>query len=131
MRRPRLRVWWLMVAVLGVSLALWFAVIERRRAAFKAKAEFFASEQSWDGVVVFVSWTPEALQDGSAAQWYKDYTKHFDVRWMKYHAVMRRKYERAARYPWLSVAPDPPELLPAVMPTDAFNKSFEYQKTGR
>jgi hypothetical protein len=26
-----------------------------------------------------------------------------------YHARMRRKYERAARYPWLPVEPDPPE----------------------
>ena len=26
-----------------------------------------------------------------------------------YHGTMRRKYERAARYPWLAVAPDPPE----------------------
>lgn len=26
-----------------------------------------------------------------------------------YHAAMARKYRRAARYPWLPVAPDPPE----------------------
>ena len=26
-----------------------------------------------------------------------------------YHAAMARKYERAARYPWLPVEPDPPE----------------------
>lgn len=26
-----------------------------------------------------------------------------------YEVAMRRKYERAARYPWLPVAPDPPE----------------------
>ena len=26
-----------------------------------------------------------------------------------YHAEMRRKYERAARSPWLPVEPDPPE----------------------
>jgi hypothetical protein len=25
-----------------------------------------------------------------------------------YHGRLRRKYERAARYPWLPVAPDPP-----------------------
>src|SRR5436309_1037307 len=25
-----------------------------------------------------------------------------------YYAALRRKYERAARYPWLPVAPDPP-----------------------
>ena len=26
-----------------------------------------------------------------------------------YHASLRRKYEHAARYPWLPVEPDPPE----------------------
>jgi hypothetical protein len=26
-----------------------------------------------------------------------------------HHATLRRKYERAARYPWLPVDPDPPE----------------------
>jgi hypothetical protein len=26
-----------------------------------------------------------------------------------YHSRMREKYERAARYPWLPVEPDPPE----------------------
>jgi hypothetical protein len=26
-----------------------------------------------------------------------------------YHATMQHKYERAAQYPWLSVAPDPPK----------------------
>jgi hypothetical protein len=29
-----------------------------------------------------------------------------------HHAAMARKYERAARYPWLPVAPDPPEPAP-------------------
>ena len=26
-----------------------------------------------------------------------------------YHAAMKAKYERLARYPWLSVEPEPPE----------------------
>ena len=28
---------------------------------------------------------------------------------LDYHRIMREKYEFAARYPWLPVAPDPPE----------------------
>lgn len=28
---------------------------------------------------------------------------------IEWHESMRRKYERAARYPWLPVGPDPPE----------------------
>ncbi len=30
-------------------------------------------------------------------------------RLLQWHRSMARKYEHAARYPWLSVAPDPPE----------------------
>jgi hypothetical protein len=34
-----------------------------------------------------------------------------DKRWrlLEWHGSMARKYEHAARYPWLPVAPDPPE----------------------
>lgn len=32
-----------------------------------------------------------------------------DVRLRDYHAAMKAKYEHAARYPWLPLAPDPPE----------------------
>ncbi len=37
----------------------------------------------------------------SKAAWYRDRTA--------WHAAMKAKYEHAARYPWLPVAPDPPE----------------------
>jgi hypothetical protein len=30
-------------------------------------------------------------------------------RWLEFVGAMERKYERAARSPWLPVAPDPPE----------------------
>jgi hypothetical protein len=30
-------------------------------------------------------------------------------RLLKYHDLLSKKYARAARYPWLAVAPDPPE----------------------
>lgn len=36
---------------------------------------------------------------------------HRAARWeraVEYHAAMKRKYERAARHPWLPVPPDPP-----------------------
>ena len=31
------------------------------------------------------------------------------ARQSEHHRAMREKYERASRYPWLPVAPDPPE----------------------
>ena len=44
------------------------------------------------------------LVDGFRGKQSKYHAKQAD-----YHASLARKYERAARYPWLSVAPDPPE----------------------
>jgi hypothetical protein len=46
--------------------------------------------------------------------WQKDATamrEHLAqlLRRVEYYSSMKRKYERAARYPWLSVAADPPE----------------------
>jgi hypothetical protein len=35
--------------------------------------------------------------------------RHEENRLADYHAELRRKYERAARYPWLAVDPDRPE----------------------
>ncbi len=32
-----------------------------------------------------------------------------DVERVAYHSDLRRKYDYAARYPWMPVAPDPPE----------------------
>ncbi|MDB5353226.1 MAG: hypothetical protein JWN86_4473 [Planctomycetota bacterium] len=44
----------------------------------------------------------EAIQERHAAE--KQYG-----RIILFHELRRKKYERAARYPWLPVAPDPPE----------------------
>jgi hypothetical protein len=34
--------------------------------------------------------------------------RHEEKRRADYHAALRRKFERAARFPWLTVLPDPP-----------------------
>jgi len=36
-------------------------------------------------------------------------TLNWVQRFHAYHQAMREKWERAARFPWLPVAPDPPE----------------------
>ncbi len=38
-----------------------------------------------------------------------NYRGFYIPRRLIYHGMMESKYERAARYPWLPVAPDPPE----------------------
>jgi hypothetical protein len=36
------------------------------------------------------------------------YNSGIQIELASYHAALKLKYERAARYPWLSPAPDPP-----------------------
>jgi hypothetical protein len=52
---------------------------------------------------------PEELAGKIAADaaWWKANARHTEVV-VAYCASMRRKYEHAARYPWLAVPPDPP-----------------------
>jgi hypothetical protein len=50
----------------------------------------------------------------SAARWVQraerfDHDAVTDQRLGAYYGELRRKYERAASYPWLSIEPDPPE----------------------
>jgi hypothetical protein len=88
MRLPRVRftVRRLMVAVAVVGFALASLTLS---ANYSRRADYFASLQpEW------VSW-----QSGSHS---------FRAKW-DYWVEMEHKYRRAARYPWLPVAPDPPE----------------------
>lgn len=74
------------VLVTAVILARWRQADFLRRAAEHGEKEQCCLNRpvtSWDGFA----------RDADAAE---------------YHAGLRRKYERAARYPWLRVEPDPP-----------------------
>jgi hypothetical protein len=85
MKRPRFTVRRLMVAVAvaGLLIAGWIEG-ERRRVRFLA----IADDHSWgaDSAIGVISREK-----------------------MAWHETMEGKYERAARYPWLPVPPDPPE----------------------
>jgi hypothetical protein len=75
---------------------------ERRRVAARhAEAEVYARrflEQCRDGIISFPGENPEVVKAVLSG-----YSKA-----IPYHADQRRKWERAAWTPWLSVAPDPP-----------------------
>jgi hypothetical protein len=113
------------VAVVGCTLSLgrlWQKVGHMRaHAALHARAEREALAFATDAEVNLVDtamlmsgpspWEPRMsitqiheraskLAEQMRASWWKRAT---------YHAALRRKYERAARYPWLPVEPDPPE----------------------
>lgn len=85
--RPRFTVRWLMIAVaivavvLGLSRWLW-----NRSVAFRAIADVHNAHRM--GSI--------PMHTGN-------------LPWLMYHIEMEKKYDRAARYPWLPVAPDPPE----------------------
>jgi hypothetical protein len=85
MTRPRLTIRRLMVAVAiaGVLIAGW---VEVGRRCVRSLA--IADHHSWgaDSAIGFIS--------------------RGKIAW---HGEMQAKYERAARYPWLPVSPDPPE----------------------
>jgi hypothetical protein len=88
MRLPRLRltVRRLMLAVAAVALVIWSGRLYQLRQMFLEKTE--------DNKLAILQ-----LDAGISC-----YTEDH----MTWHEEMKQKYERAARYPWLPVEPDPP-----------------------
>jgi hypothetical protein len=92
MRPPRFRVRTLMVAVAVAALVLGGLELRGRKARFRAQAAYHS--RRWSGLSL-VKPTPPART--------RSRERH-----AVYHDEMRRKYDWAARSPWLPVAPDPP-----------------------
>ena|SRR5579871_2828155 len=106
MRVPRVRykVRRLMVAVATVAMIL--GIVSERRRRFQRLAQSYIVRTDVSGIANAIYWghgpeePPEVVfSDGSRMLWF-DYNRR---------RMLRRKYEFAARYPWLPVAPDPPE----------------------
>jgi hypothetical protein len=87
----------LLIAVAIASVLLWSALMLQRSAKYRAVAADHASaEWYWSEAG---SQAAEPLMGGGL--WTRDDR-------VKFFRDLRLKYERAARYPWLSVEPDPP-----------------------
>ena len=99
MRMPRFRftVRRMMVAVAIVAMLLgaWAALARRT-----ANLRQVALEHGQKAGRLEIETVTSAISQGEAAR------RMEIVHW---HDAMSAKYERAARYPWLTVAPDPPE----------------------
>ena len=97
MRLPRFRFtvrrMMIAVAIVGVTIG----VLAVRRSAFLRRADHYHR----------VSRSYIALQLPTPPGEFPDASYWRQIIWA---GKMRAKYERAARYPWLPVAPDPPEL---------------------
>jgi len=129
--RVRFTVRRLMIAVAIVALILGAELTRRRSAQFRLLARSYASAAEFDGLILEGGTTTFRLEDGQIREVHGsssiriptdegglvesaiDPTPGYDEdrlrRRAEYHDFLRRKYDRAARYPWLPVAPDPPE----------------------
>ena len=101
MRMPRFRIRTLMVAVAVIALLIGvpFDLARRRRAFLRLAIEHQAREVA-------------VTYDGYARVWFDSRGRPLDPRAAKldlWNSQLADKYFRAARYPWLSVEPDPPE----------------------
>jgi hypothetical protein len=94
MRFPRMTMRGWMVAVAMAATAL--GVTMERRNRFRKVADYHQGEFS-----KLVRRLPGFMSAGSS----EDPT----MLRLEWHESMRRRYDRAARYPWLPVEPDPPE----------------------
>jgi hypothetical protein len=83
MRRLRIRIRTLLIAVALIGLACGADVMRKRR------VEYLDRAMAWQCIA-------------------EDLCSPHDPRIDEHCDQLRRKYERAARYPWLPVAPDPP-----------------------
>ncbi len=127
MRRPRMTISRWMTAVAIVAIALGVDRMVRRAGRMRTRAAFHGREERQATEALS---RPGAIRGVAADlvhhrhRWdlggarFEETNELFDEmfaseqRRADYHGAMRRKYERAARYPWLPVEPDPPEPSP-------------------
>src|SRR4051812_43721928 len=110
MRRPRVRIWMLMVAVAAAGFSFSAPRMYLRAAHYRALAKYHAgcvwrSRREYEEITrKYKGITP----DSPGKHFYEELNPA--ERWLRriaYHDRLQHKYDRAARYPWLSVAPDP------------------------
>jgi hypothetical protein len=115
MRLPRYHLRTLLIAVAVASLGNGtIAGLARRRAAHLCQAahhQKLSNDASLSAYFIdlrYLSWGPSEPERAEMAAY---------ERLGDHHAALQAKYERAARFPWLPVEPDPPE--PKLIPSGA------------
>ena len=89
----------LMILIAVVAVIVFGFVLRKKSYDYQALAERHDE----------ISWHFASIDEASmASSAHLPITSH-RIEAAAYHQRMKAKYERAARYPWLPVAPDPPE----------------------
>jgi hypothetical protein len=110
MRLPHVRftVRRLMVAVAFVAATSLLLEMNQRAALYRATASHHATlSREWLGIASRLR-SDEALLTGAPGR-EAEATAGWLERMAPYHDSLMRKWARASQYPWLPVAPDPPE----------------------
>ena len=112
MRFPRMtmRRWIVAVVVIGTMIGGGVLVIRQRRDYFLYLAQSHHKEEASSmarGTALKSRLSSTSEMSTEIGQLYRDYDRMMDR--VNHHAALAHKYENAARYPWLSVEPDPPE----------------------
>ena len=108
MRLPRMTTRRWMLAVALVALSVSGEQMRRRAAQYRWQAERHANiESACRRTADLLPRMKPADWEGFCGQMARGIRN--SPRLAAYHAVLRRKYEHAARYPWLPVERDPPE----------------------
>jgi len=108
MRLPRMttRRWMIAVAVASLVMAsgrlLWLSSVYRKAALVQAAYENVARTLQTFGMEMEIEPESGAIKAQRAAD------ASVNQKTAEYRAALKRKYERAARFPWLPVEPDPP-----------------------
>ncbi len=111
MKLPRVRftVRRLMVAVAVTGFILGGEAIRRRWLSYRASVENHANEERRMRLLLREGFLHETAGDGTRRRWQigpGGERERIRER-LLYHSLMKDRYQRAARYPWLPVAPDP------------------------
>jgi hypothetical protein len=93
-------------AVLGG--AAWCARMQRLARIYQARASYHAT-LGWERRGMVGMWRRGGPQVPGVTHQEAESVAEWLVRTGPYHEAMRRKWEEASQYPWISVAPDPPE----------------------
>ena len=112
MRLPRVQftIRRLMISVAIVGLILGGEIIRRRRQFYRTSAAYHAKEEGRMLWLLRGGFVHETDETGKRrrVQIGRNLDREQVRERLLYHSVMRERYQRVARYPWLSIRSDPP-----------------------